>query len=51
VAVPMNGDPFPTVRSRVAGIAYYATRGLAVRVRTAPSDDGLSVLIWLEQKK
>lgn len=50
VSVPLNGDPYELTRSRKVGLCGAAAKKRNVRVRTARSADGLSLLIWMESK-
>lgn len=50
VAVPTNGETYAVVCARKSPTAYRAARKSGAVVRSAISDDGLSVLFWLEPK-
>jgi hypothetical protein len=51
VSVPINGEPYGLVSARVSQSAQYVARSLNVRARVQKSQDGLSVLVWLEPKE
>ena len=52
LAYPIGGEAYSVVRNRVSTKAAKVAMsvGARVRVRTQPSDDKKSVILWLEKK-
>lgn len=50
LAVPINGGNYAVVRNRFAGNGSQVAKRLGASCRTSRSEDGLSLLIWLESK-
>lgn len=50
VAIPINGDPYAKVLNRIGSRCFRVAVELNCHLRRIRSDDGLSILVWLEPK-
>lgn len=50
LSVPLNGETYAVLRNRLAGNGGGVARRHGAALRTLRSDDGLSIVIWLEPK-